>query len=78
MSEGGAATHRGPSPWRHVEDEHFGPGLARDDEARGVVPGREAGLPVRIDVAGGDVAQVERRRPATAEVAYAAEELGHD
>ena len=68
----------GPVPVRRAREGHLGAGLSRDDGAGGVVPRREVELPVRVHVAGGDVAEIEGRRPAAADVAHAAQHLGHD
>ena len=64
----------GPAPVRRLPEHDLGTGLTCDDASSRVVPRREVQLPVRVDVAGGDVAEVERRRPAAADIAHAAED----
>ena len=63
---------------RRAREGHLGAGRPGDDAAGGVVPRREVELPVRVHVAGGDVAEIESRRPAAADVAHAAQHLGND
>ncbi len=76
MSVGCAATTAGPAAVRRRHVLHGGARLAGDQCAGGVVPRREVELPVRVDLAGGDVAEVERGRPAAADVADAAQRCG--
>ena len=61
---------------RRRRELHRRAGLARDHSAGRGVPRRKVELPVGVDVAGGDVAQVERRRAAAPDVAHAAEDVG--
>ena len=68
---------RGPSPWPPRRQQHLGAGLSGDEHAGGVVPRREVELPVGVHVAGGEAAEVERRRAAAADVADAAQHRRH-
>ena len=63
---------------RALEQRDLGPGGAGDDAAGGVVPGGEVELVVGVDGAGGEGAEVERRRAAAAQVGDLPEELGGD